>query len=91
MTQERASRKKGSHTATVLSNVQAGECFWKLRLRFDGEAARAFAGFKPGQFVQFDPARPKLIIGPALLDSGDIFQAGCVLKNLFPIFCLPTF
>jgi len=54
MTQERASRKKGSHTATVLSNVQAGECFWKLRFRFDGEAARAFAGFTPGQFIQFD-------------------------------------
>lgn len=54
MTRKHAPRKKGSHTATVLSNVQAGECFWKLRLRFDGEAAKAFAGFTPGQFIQFD-------------------------------------
>lgn len=54
MTQERASRKKGLHIATVLSNVQAGECFWKMRLRFDGEAAKVFARFRPGQFIQFD-------------------------------------
>jgi len=54
MTQRDESRKKGRHTATVLSNVRAGECFWKMRLRFAGEAAGAFARFKPGQFIEFD-------------------------------------
>ncbi len=54
MTQRHESRKKGHHTATVLSNVQAGECFWQMRLRFAGEAAGAFAKFRPGQFVEFD-------------------------------------
>lgn len=54
MTQRHESRKKGHHTATVLSNVRAGECFWKMRLRFSGEAAGAFAKFRPGQFVELD-------------------------------------
>lgn len=54
MTQRDESRKKGRHTATVLSNVRAGECFWKMRLRFSGEAAGAFARFRPGQFIEFD-------------------------------------
>lgn len=73
MTQERASRKKGSHTATVLSNVQAGECFWKLRFRFEGEAAQAFAGFRPGQFIQFDTSElaiPSIETIPVALRNG---------------------
>ncbi len=73
MTQTHASRKKGLHTATVLSNVQAGECFWKMRLRFSGEAAQAFAKFQPGQFIQFDASElaipPVENIPEALLDG----------------------
>lgn len=73
MTQTHASRKKGLHTATVLSNVRAGECFWKMGLRFSGEAAQAFAQFRPGQFIQFDTSElaipPVESIPPALLDG----------------------
>ncbi len=74
MTQKHESRKKGCHAATVLSNVRAGECFWKMRLRFSGEAAGAFARFRPGQFIEFDasdlaiPATesiPKALLGSA--------------------------
>lgn len=73
MTQRDESRKKGHHTATVLSNVQAGECFWKMRLRFSGEAAQRFAQFRPGQFIQFDASElaipPVASIPEALLDG----------------------
>lgn len=73
MTQTHASRKKGLHTATVLSNVQAGECFWKMQLRFSGEAAQSFATFRPGQFIQFDASElaipPVENIPEALLDG----------------------
>ncbi len=73
MTQTHASRKKGLHTATVLANVQAGECFWKMRLRFSGKAAQLFAKFRPGQFIQFDASElaipPVESIPEALLDG----------------------
>lgn len=73
MTQKHESRKKGCHAATVLSNVRAGECFWKMRLRFSGDAAGAFAGFRPGQFIEFytsDLALPATdSIPKALLDG----------------------
>ncbi len=61
------------HTATVLSNLKAGECFWKMRLRFEGEAGQAFAKFRPGQFIQFDTSElaiPPVETIPAELRDG---------------------
>jgi dihydroorotate dehydrogenase electron transfer subunit len=45
---------KGQFDATVASNRQVGERFYKLRLMFSGHGAAAFAKFEPGQFVQID-------------------------------------
>jgi dihydroorotate dehydrogenase electron transfer subunit len=47
-------KSKGLFTATVLSNRQSGECFYKMELEFAGAGARAFAAFRPGQFLQVD-------------------------------------
>jgi len=50
-----ANRKsKGIFTATVRSNRRIGECFYTMDLEFAGAAAKAFAGFRPGQFLQVD-------------------------------------
>ncbi|MBN1359890.1 MAG: dihydroorotate dehydrogenase electron transfer subunit [Sedimentisphaerales bacterium] len=73
MTQTRASSEKGSYVATVLSNRRIGECFWKMRLRFAGSGARAFGGFRAGQFFQIDVgevALPPLDAIPAHLRDG---------------------
>ncbi len=48
------STNKGCFQATVTSNRQAGECFWKLHLQFTGPGAEAFGSFRPGQFFQID-------------------------------------
>jgi dihydroorotate dehydrogenase electron transfer subunit len=45
---------KGVFTATVLSNRQIGECFYTMDLEFAGAGAKAFAGFRAGQFLQLD-------------------------------------
>jgi dihydroorotate dehydrogenase electron transfer subunit len=47
-------KSKGIFTATVLSNRRIGECFYTMDLEFTGTGARAFAGFRPGQFLQVD-------------------------------------
>jgi dihydroorotate dehydrogenase electron transfer subunit len=47
-------KPKGIFTATVLSNRRIGECFYTMDLEFAGAAAEAFAGFRPGQFLQVD-------------------------------------
>jgi dihydroorotate dehydrogenase electron transfer subunit len=49
-----ATAQKGVFTATVLSNRQIRECFYTMGVEFSGEGARAFAAFRPGQFVQID-------------------------------------
>jgi dihydroorotate dehydrogenase electron transfer subunit len=45
---------RGVFTASVISNRQVGQQFYKLKLEFSGAAAKAFAGFRPGQFIQLD-------------------------------------
>jgi len=52
--------EKGIFTATVLSNRAAGECFCKMNLKFTGAGAKAFAAFRPGQFVQVDASEAGL-------------------------------
>ena len=54
MPDECTTPKKGLFTATVLSNRPAGECFYKMNLKFTDAGAKAFAAFRPGQFVQVD-------------------------------------
>jgi len=47
-------KSKGVFTATVLSNRRIAECFYTMDLEFAGAGAKAFAGFRPGQFLQVD-------------------------------------
>jgi dihydroorotate dehydrogenase electron transfer subunit len=64
---------KGAFAATVTSNGRIRECFWTMRLEFSGAGARAFASFRPGQFVQVDVSHLGLpdesLIAPDLRDA----------------------
>ena len=64
---------KGRYAAIVTANVQIGTCFWRLDLRFEGDAAEAFSRFQAGQFLQIDAsdlALPHLeTIPPELRDA----------------------
>lgn len=51
---------KGKFKAVVSSNRQIGQRFYRLRLEFTQDAARAFANFEPGQFAQFDLSKTAL-------------------------------
>jgi dihydroorotate dehydrogenase electron transfer subunit len=54
MTETRISSGKGIFRAAVTSNRRIGECFWTMDLRLTGDGAKAFAGFRAGQFLQLD-------------------------------------
>ncbi len=54
MAKHYSSEKKGVFSAAVSANRQIGRRFYKLRLEFLADAARAFADFQPGQFAQLD-------------------------------------
>jgi dihydroorotate dehydrogenase electron transfer subunit len=45
---------KGVFEAVVTANKQIGSQFGKLKLTFSGDGAKAFAGFRPGQFAELD-------------------------------------
>jgi len=65
-------KSKGIFTATVLSNRRIGGCFYTMDLEFAGAGAKAFASFRPGQFLQVDVSRlalpPEDKIPPELRD-----------------------
>ena len=54
MSERCSSSAKGVFKAIVSSNRQIGKRFYRLRLEFSGDGARAFADFKPGQFAELD-------------------------------------
>jgi dihydroorotate dehydrogenase electron transfer subunit len=64
---------KGVFTAPVTSNRRICECFWTMNLEFTGAGAKAFAEFRPGQFVQVDVSNLGLpaddLIAPDLRDA----------------------
>jgi dihydroorotate dehydrogenase electron transfer subunit len=68
-----SSMAKGAFAATVKSNGRIRECFWTMSLAFSGAGARAFAKFRPGQFVQVDVSHLGLpdesLIAPDLRDA----------------------
>ncbi len=49
-----SSSNKGMFEAIVSSNKKIRHRFYKLRLEFVADAARAFADFRPGQFAELD-------------------------------------
>ncbi len=73
MAETRASSERGIFAAAITSNRQIGECFWAMHLRFTGEGAKAFAGFRAGQFFQIDVSEvalpPMEAIPPHLRDG----------------------
>ncbi len=66
---------RGVFEAVVLANKHIGLQFGKLKLAFSEDGAKAFAGFKPGQFAELDltntasPSPEK--VPPELADSSD--------------------
>jgi dihydroorotate dehydrogenase electron transfer subunit len=55
-----SSSTKGMFDAGVISNRRIGPGFYRLRLQFSEDGARAFANFQPGQFAQFDLSKTAL-------------------------------
>jgi dihydroorotate dehydrogenase electron transfer subunit len=47
---------KGLYDAQVTANRRIGECFYKLSIEFENDAAKVFADTKPGQFAELDLA-----------------------------------
>jgi dihydroorotate dehydrogenase electron transfer subunit len=54
MSETGTSSKRGVFEAVVCSNRQIGPGFYRLRLEFSDEGAKAFARFEPGQFAELD-------------------------------------
>ena len=54
MSEKCSSSAKGVFEAFVSSNIQIGKRFYRLRLEFSANGARAFADFQPGQFAELD-------------------------------------
>lgn len=54
MSEKCSSSAKGVFEAFVSSNRQIGKRFYRLRLEFSANGARAFADFQPGQFAELD-------------------------------------
>ena len=54
MSEKCSSSAKGVFEAFVSSNKQIGKRFYRLRLEFSANGARAFADFQPGQFAELD-------------------------------------
>lgn len=54
MSEKCSSSAKGVFEAFVSSNKQLGKRFYRLRLEFSANGARAFADFQPGQFAELD-------------------------------------
>ncbi len=51
---EKNKSARGAFEAVIFSNKQIGPRFYKLKLTFSGDGAKAFACFKPGQFAELD-------------------------------------
>jgi dihydroorotate dehydrogenase electron transfer subunit len=64
---------KGLFDAAVIRSVAVGMRNWRLALELEGEAAAAFAGARPGQFLEIDATGLSLprrdLIPPELRDS----------------------
>jgi dihydroorotate dehydrogenase electron transfer subunit len=54
MSVPKASSDRGVFEAVVTTNRQIGSRFYRLRLEFSQDGARAFARFEPGQFAEVD-------------------------------------
>jgi dihydroorotate dehydrogenase electron transfer subunit len=75
MSEKCLSSAKGTFVATASSNKQFGPRFYKLRLEFIADGAKAFADFNPGQFAELDLSHtalpPEESIPEDLLDAAE--------------------
>ena len=81
-----ALKTKGDFIARVTHNRQIGPRYFRLGLRFEGQAARLYARFQPGQFVELklDSAAlpPQERIAPEL---ADLAQRHIILRRPFSL------
>ncbi|MBN1806652.1 MAG: dihydroorotate dehydrogenase electron transfer subunit [Sedimentisphaerales bacterium] len=84
MSDKSTSSLKGTFEAVASSNKQFGLRFYRLRLEFFDDAAKAFADFHPGQFAELDLAHtalpPEESIPEDLLDAA---QRNILLRRPF--------
>ncbi|MHC4362617.1 MAG: dihydroorotate dehydrogenase electron transfer subunit [Planctomycetota bacterium] len=79
-----SSANKGVFSATVRANRRIGECFWRLRLEFLGEAAEAMGSCVPGQFVELDVSGAALPARKYIPDDlADKAQRNILLRRPF--------
>lgn len=84
MSEKCSSSNKGVFNAVVSWNRQIGQRFYRLGLEFSGAAANAFAGFKPGQFVQIDVSGAAVPPAERIPeDLGDAAQREILLRRPF--------
>lgn len=69
MTENTAKASKGVFAATVTSNRQIGQRFYRLGLDLKGSAADVFANYKAGQFVQIDLSATALPAAEAIAEE----------------------
>ena len=75
MSEKCSSSVKGVFEAAASSNKQFGPRFYKLKLEFSADGAKAFADFNPGQFAELDLSHtalpPEESIPEDLLDAAE--------------------
>ncbi len=75
MSDKCSSSVKGTFEAAASSNKQIGPRFYKLKLEFFADGAKAFADFNPGQFAELDLSHtalpPEKSIPQDLLDAAE--------------------
>ena len=84
MSEKSTSSLKGTFEAVASSNKKFGPRFYKLRLDFFADGAKAFADFNPGQFAELDLSHtalpPQESIPEDLLDAA---QRNIILRRPF--------
>lgn len=90
MSETSTSSKRGVFGVVVCSNRQIGPGFYRIRMEFVGEGAKAFAPFQPGQFAELDVSTIALP-APELIPENlrDVASRNIMLRRPFS-FCEVT-
>jgi len=90
MSETNISSKRGVFEAVICSNRKIGPGFYRLRLEFTDEGAKAFANFEPGQFAELDLANVALPATEVIPeDLRDVAGRNILLRRPFS-FCEVT-
>lgn len=86
MSEENTSSKRGVFEAAVASNRQIGPGFYRLKLEFFDEGAKAFAHFEPGQFAELDLSTVALPAPEVIPDDlRDVAGRNILLRRPFSV------